>query len=49
MKQIEVHEYRTPTRDNFNCEWSIGIMNLTKAEASMIAEFAVLMTLCERR
>lgn len=40
MKRIEVHEYRTPTRDNPDCEWSLGIMNLTKAEAREIAAFA---------
>jgi hypothetical protein len=40
MKRIEVHAYRTPTRDNPDCEWSLGIMNLTKSEASMISTFA---------
>ena len=40
MKRIEVHKYRTPTRNNPDCEWSLGIMNLTKAEARMIATFA---------
>jgi hypothetical protein len=40
MKRVEVHEYQTPTRDNPDCAWSLGIMNLTKREAEIIAKFA---------
>lgn len=40
MKRVECHKYRTPTQDNPDCAWSVGILNLTEAEADMIARLA---------
>jgi hypothetical protein len=40
MKSVEVHKYQTPTMDNADCQWSVGIMNLTQREADVIATFA---------
>lgn len=40
MKRVECHKYRTPTQDNPDCAWSVGILNLTEAEADMITRLA---------
>lgn len=40
MKTVTVNTYKTPTADNPDCPWSVGIMNLTEAEAGLVAEFA---------
>jgi hypothetical protein len=40
MKRVEVHKYNTPTADNRDCPWSLGILNLTEAEADLVAQFA---------
>lgn len=40
MTPITVNSYKTPTAANGECPWSVGIMNLTKAEVDLVAEFA---------
>lgn len=40
MKRVECHKYRTPTQDNPDCAWSVGVLNLTEAEADIIRNFA---------
>jgi hypothetical protein len=39
MPSIETHEYRTPTATNRDCPYSLGVMNLTREEANLIAAF----------
>jgi len=40
MKRVETRIYRTPTKDNADCPWSIGVLNLTEAEANMVRRYA---------
>lgn len=40
MKRIESHRYNTPTADNRDCSYSVGVLNLTKDEAEMIERLA---------
>lgn len=40
MKPVETHIYKTPTQDNPDCAWSVGVLNLTRAEADVITRLA---------
>ncbi len=40
MEAVKVTKQRTPTERNQDCQWSIGVMNLTEAEADAIGAFA---------
>ena len=40
MKRVEVHKYKTPLDGNIDCPWSLGVLNLTEAGCSIIAQFA---------
>lgn len=40
LATITVNKYETPTASNAGCTYSVGVMNLTRAEANTISEFA---------
>jgi hypothetical protein len=40
MKKIETYTYETPTADNKDCPFSVGVLNLTREEARSVAGFA---------
>jgi len=44
---ITVNKYATPTLENAACPFSVGVMNLTQAEADKLSEYAVQLQ-CDR-
>jgi hypothetical protein len=40
LPSVEVHLYQTPTAKNRECPFSVGVLNLTREEADLIASFA---------
>lgn len=41
MEKVTTNIYKTPTARNQDCQWSLGVMNLTEAEARLIAQYAL--------